>query len=267
MLLQARLRALYAREAPDLSYVLTDLNEALAQLDADYSSVVDAQIDDLARQVEDALTRSADNGLAELAGIAVPAALLGVAVIVGALARMRGQAASRAVGELTQQGQPAPPADDVEAALEQAAEEDDETGGAEAVAALAAAGLAAAAAAEALRLAGRYSPTVIAQKTAEKLRTLQGGGRRVQFGALLHQATNRARAAVFRLAVEAAEPLGLRARIVAHERNDANRCQPCAEFDGHVFESIAEARATYAGGYERCLGGIRCRGTFRVVWD
>jgi hypothetical protein len=58
-----------------------------------------------------------------------------------------------------------------------------------------------------------------------------------------------------------------RARYVASEINDRNRCDPCDEIDGTEFAELADAFAVYgAGGYVECEGGVRCRGTVRAVW-
>jgi hypothetical protein len=58
------------------------------------------------------------------------------------------------------------------------------------------------------------------------------------------------------------------ARPYASELLDVNTCSACMEIDGQEFADFAEARTHYAsGGYFRCEGGPRCRGTVVVVLD
>jgi hypothetical protein len=55
--------------------------------------------------------------------------------------------------------------------------------------------------------------------------------------------------------------------IYASELLDRNTCGPCSLIDGHEYETMAAARADYpTGGYRRCEGGPRCRGTLIFVW-
>jgi hypothetical protein len=51
-------------------------------------------------------------------------------------------------------------------------------------------------------------------------------------------------------------------RYVANEINDSNRCKPCADVDGHEYDTLADAAVDYPNGarYIRCLGLDRCRG-------
>lgn len=58
------------------------------------------------------------------------------------------------------------------------------------------------------------------------------------------------------------------ATIFASEIMDGNTCGPCARIDGREFDTFEEARAQYPfGGYQRCEGGLRCRGTLVYVLD
>jgi hypothetical protein len=46
-----------------------------------------------------------------------------------------------------------------------------------------------------------------------------------------------------------------------------HNCKPCRDVDGTRYTDLAEARKAYpTGGYTRCLGGPRCRGTLVTVW-
>jgi hypothetical protein len=130
-----------------------------------------------------------------------------------------------------------------------------------ATAALVSTDLAASAGREALRL---LVPGVAGSEVAEKvgtfLRGLKNWFRRDQLGGALHRAQNAGRVAT----LEAA-PV---ARYFASEKNDANRCQPCAEVDGTELDDLDAVRAVYgSGGYLHCEGGIRCRGTVTAVWE
>jgi hypothetical protein len=68
-----------------------------------------------------------------------------------------------------------------------------------------------------------------------------------------------------RLSVYEAGPT---ARFFASEVRDKNSCEPCRDVDGTEYGSLAEAKVAYpTGGYEACLGRLRCRGNIRAVWE
>lgn len=71
--------------------------------------------------------------------------------------------------------------------------------------------------------------------------------------------------AVGREAVFAQLPAGT--KFAASEVADRNRCGPCGEVDGTVYESLADALADYPTGirYKRCAGSLRCRGLIYPV--
>ena len=47
-----------------------------------------------------------------------------------------------------------------------------------------------------------------------------------------------------------------------------HNCDPCRDVDGTEYGSLAEAKVAYpTGGYEACLGRLRCRGNIRAVWE
>jgi HK97 family phage portal protein len=47
-----------------------------------------------------------------------------------------------------------------------------------------------------------------------------------------------------------------------------HNCSPCKDIDGTEFDDLDAVRAAYgAGGYLRCEGGVRCRGTVTAVWE
>jgi hypothetical protein len=46
-----------------------------------------------------------------------------------------------------------------------------------------------------------------------------------------------------------------------------HNCTPCRDIDGTEYATLTAARRAYPnGGYTRCLGGSRCRGTLVTVW-
>jgi hypothetical protein len=56
--------------------------------------------------------------------------------------------------------------------------------------------------------------------------------------------------------------------IFATEILDGNTCRPCAAMDGKEYKTMAEAKDDYPhGGFVRCLGGTRCRGTLVFMYD
>ena len=82
-----------------------------------------------------------------------------------------------------------------------------------------------------------------------------------QFKGLLTRAQNRARIGTIDLAVKAGLVV-----FEATEVLDGNTCGPCKRIDGVRFGSQQEALAAYpSGGYKRCDGRSRCRGTVRPV--
>ena len=130
-----------------------------------------------------------------------------------------------------------------------------------ATASLIASGMAQAAAAEALRvlrpgMAGR----AVADGVRAFLAALPGRGRRDRLSGALHRATNTGRLATLAVAPTAT--------YFADERMDRSTCDPCRAVDGTQFVDLAAAEAAYGtGGYVACLGGARCRGTVRAVWN
>jgi HK97 family phage portal protein len=251
-------------DEPDLTGVLTDLETALAQLERDWEPVQAAWIDELAGQVEKAVA----GGELALGSLTLDADDA-TDVIRRALAGMARTARDRAVRELAGMGvEVEPPSLDGglrDGGLPLVVN----FGGelveiARVVAELLASGLAGSAGREALRL---WRPgaagTGVAAGVRRFLRDLKGSERRVTFGGALHRAVNLGRFAVWAAAMKT-RPGG---RVVASEINDRNRCGPCSEIDGRLFETVAEAFAAYGGGsYIECLGRERCRGTTRLVW-
>jgi HK97 family phage portal protein len=229
--------------------------EALAALLEAWEPVAEAQYEQLAEQVEAAVEAGDTEALATL----VVDSAAGVKALRSALASMAEAAAAGMAEEAAGQGVKVRPPK-VDKALRNAF-------GSELIeiavvtASLLAADVAASAGREALRL---LTPGAIGREVAEQvggfLRGLKNWFRRDQLGGALHRAQNAGRIATLAVAPTA--------RYVATERNDANRCDPCTEIDGTEFDDLDAVRAAYgAGGYLRCEGGIRCRGTVTALWE
>lgn len=59
------------------------------------------------------------------------------------------------------------------------------------------------------------------------------------------------------------------ASVYALEILDGNTCDECEQIDGQEYQSLAEARVDYpgiGGGYVRCKGRTRCRGSLVIVY-
>jgi HK97 family phage portal protein len=246
----------------DLDQVREDHEAALADLLEAWQDIDDAWIDQLADQVEEAVDDGDTEALAALVVDGEEAA----GVLRGALAAAAQQAAERMAAEARRQGVDveAPQVDEeltAKVRLGQLLAFGDELAGiAAAVAAMLGGYMAAQAGQEALR---RYTPgaagRTIANAVRGALRGIKGVFRRDQLGGAVHRAQN-----VGRLATLEAAP---RAAWRASEVNDRNRCQPCTDIDGTVFETLADAWVVYGtGGYAECEGGIRCRGTVTATW-
>ncbi|MFF8901675.1 phage portal protein [Streptomyces lydicus] len=241
-----------AEEDDSLDAVRTALDDALTQLLDDWQDISADQHDALIEQVQRAVEDDDTEALSALTVDSEAAA----AALTAAMVALWGTAAGQVAAEAAAQG----------ATVEEpAAPEGDLGAGAAVVAALLAAGLAAAAGREALRL---MVPGAAASEVAEQVRTaleaLSDRPLRDALGGALHRSLNQARLAVCALALEAVPG----AVLVAVERLDANRCEPCAAIDGRVFGGLAEAQEAYGtGGYRECLGGVRCRGTVAIRWD
>jgi hypothetical protein len=129
-------------------------------------------------------------------------------------------------------------------------------------AALAAQGYAAAAGREAARIWQPAAPTPaveVAARVGEHLDGLSDAWLAEQLGGVLSTAQQTGRTAVLEAAPDA--------EYFASETRDRNTCKPCADIDGHKFDSLDQGLAAYpTGGYSDCLGGLRCRGIVVAVW-
>lgn len=113
----------------------------------------------------------------------------------------------------------------------------------------------------ALRLFGRgTTPELVTAGVEQGLEDLTDAGPRESVGGAVTQAQNEGRRTVLAVA-----PPG---RYFASEVLDRNSCKPCRDIDGTEYPSLGTAMVAYpSGGYRKCLGGSRCRGTIVTVWS
>ncbi|WP_436759335.1 phage portal protein family protein [Streptosporangium sp. V21-05] len=222
-------------------------SDALTQLLADWAGVSAAWRDDLAEQIRGIVSGGDLAALANLVldpGAAIQ--LLGAAMVAVAeqsSAQMVGEAASQGV-EVDQ-----PPVN--ESHLLDLAR---------ALGALLASQLAGAGAREAIRRAtADASGEDVAAAVVDHLAGLSDAWLREQLGGALSAAQSDGRFAVLDVAPEA--------EYASSEVLDTNTCKPCSDLDGTVFDSLAEAKATYiTGGFIDCDGRLRCRGIVIAIW-
>jgi HK97 family phage portal protein len=119
---------------------------------------------------------------------------------------------------------------------------------------------------EALR---NWSPGSTAEEVGEAvqehLESLTQSTLKDELGAQIWAAENEGRSATF----EEAEKEDKRpAHYVADEVRDANTCKPCRDIDGSEFATLEAATKQYPfGGFRRCEGRSRCRGTYWAQWS
>jgi hypothetical protein len=112
---------------------------------------------------------------------------------------------------------------------------------------------------QAMRVWGSGTAQHVAAQVDEHLAALSGAAVEEQIGAAMTAAQNEGRMAVLAVAPPA--------EYVATEILDKNSCAACREIDGRRFTTLPDAREAYpTGGYTKCLGGARCRGTLVTVW-
>ncbi|MHB9857621.1 head maturation protease, ClpP-related [Streptomyces sp. YIM S03343] len=250
-------RKVRAQAADDaaLEQIREQFDIALASLLDAWEPVAEAQLEEVTAQIETAVNAGDTAALADLSVDSDAAAK----VLRSALADMAKQAAAQMAAEAAEQGVKVKPPRLARSLTNAFGSELVEV--AAAVAGLLSADVAASAGREALRLlVPGADGTDVAGKVGTFLRGLKNWFRRDHLGGALHRAQN-----IGRLATLAAAPP---ARYRADERMDQNTCSPCREIDGTEWDTLAEAQAVYgAGGYLRCEGGIRCRGTVTAFWD
>jgi hypothetical protein len=104
------------------------------------------------------------------------------------------------------------------------------------------------------------STAEIKVKIKAKLDELTDTSLRDNLGSGLTAAQNEGRMATLRKAPPA--------RYFASEIMDAGTCKECVAVDGHEYQTLGDAEDAYAnGGYDGCLGGLRCRGIVVTRWE
>jgi hypothetical protein len=112
---------------------------------------------------------------------------------------------------------------------------------------------------QAMRLFGSGTGAQVAAAVDEHLAGLSGAAVQEAVGGAMSAAQNEGRMTVLAVAPPAT--------YVSTEALDRNSCAPCRKIDGTKYDTLTAARKAYpTGGYTRCLGGSRCRGTLVTVW-
>jgi HK97 family phage portal protein len=237
-----------AAEDVDLSGMDEDWLDIVDKLLDRWPGILEDQYSELARQVRAAIDdgdleallelTAPDAGAADVLTLALVAAALSGAVAVQREAEDQG----------VQVGTRVPDRDDLEAR-------------AGVVTGLMRQALAISAGAEALRVASPgLDGEAVADAVREHLDSLTDAQPRLALGAAVTAAQNAGRFETL-----AAAPV---ATYFASEQLDGNTCAPCRKVEGTRYETIAESKEDYpVGGYRKCEGGSRCRGTVVAIWS
>lgn len=232
---------------PDLSDVQSEWTAELDALMADWQQVHAEQLDEIERQVREAVANRDPIALVAL-GVSASAA---TTLLAGAMTALATVAAATVVREAALQGVV------ITAGVADAGEL---TTVATVNATLLGNALATAAGREALR---RYTTLSDPAELAGAVRAFVAevpASTRATLGAALTRAQNAGRGATFALAPAA--------RYYATEVLDKNTCGPCRRIDGQELPTLDAATLAYGGGpYLFCEGTVRCRGTYIAVWD
>lgn len=239
-------------QLPDVSHMTGALDQALADLLAQWDQLSDEQ----KRQLEEQVRQAAQGGhLTDLLILEVGTGA-STAALVAAMVALAAVASRQVVAEAATQGVEVATVHLPPATFEATAQ---------VVAGLLADELRITAARAALHTASTATPDEVAQAARVALDALSDAGTRRQLGGTLHGAMNAARYVTLRHA-----PVGA---IYASEVNDRNTCVPCREVNGRWLGNTNDPAMAYAlypdgayGGYIGCLGGINCRGTITGVW-
>jgi HK97 family phage portal protein len=237
-----------AQAADDLEQVQAQWEAALTTLLLSWEPITEAQRDQLVAQIRDIVD---DGAISELGMLMVDPGD-GPDVLADAMYNLALRAAKQTADEASKQ----------RVSVEPSRHTPEEFAGpAAAAAALLAAGLAGAAGREALRLATPgVSAGEVARDVGAFIDELTDRTLRDQLGGQLTAAQNQARMDTLAAAPEAS--------YFATEELDGNTCDACRAVDGRRFDDLEEARRLYSGGgYTRCAGRERCRGTVVALWE
>jgi len=215
----------------------------LDDLVGEWDGVTEAQLDELAAQITDAVDD--DPGL--LGKLAVGSAA-GATLLLAAMDDVAGKAMDSVISEAKSQGVAVdkPDAPDLEEL-------------ATAIAAAMAASTASTAGRTAAQDLRPGEGAAVAAGVRAHMESLTDRFLRDQLGGALSAAQARGRFTVLEVA-----PIG---EWYASERIDSNTCAPCRSIDQTRFDTLAEAKAVYGNGkYVSCLGGLRCRGQVFATW-
>jgi hypothetical protein len=209
------------------------------------TQVKTAHIDALVQAVEEAET------LDQLASLEAP--VLGQELLGDAMFAMAEEAGAQAVAEAAAQSVELDPFDSELVADEIAVR-------ASAQATVMARSISQTASQKAIALGGSgLAMEEIAGRVREHLDGLSDSYLEDQLGGALMQAQNSARRTVF--------GNGPAASYYSSELLDGNTCLNCRDVDGKEYESLDDTIEDYpSGGFSRCLGGSRCRGTVVAVY-
>lgn len=109
------------------------------------------------------------------------------------------------------------------------------------------------------------SGTDVAAAVRDRLEALTVESLRSDLGSQIWAGENEGRFATLE---KAAAEVDLTVTYTADEVRDANTCAACAEVDGRTYTSLTAAQADYPfGGFIRCAGRSRCRGTITPTWS
>lgn len=234
----------------DLAPVADDWEEHIASLVQDWTAITDAQREELATKIRQAV----DAGDAAALATLTVSSTAGAALLLTAMLAMWKRASSRVVTEATAQGFTIHAIEPHEHTMSVAAG---------VVAKQLGDWLAAFAGREAFRryTAGSTADDV-AQGVDDALTGMSSKALTDELGGALSRAQNASRIATM------GADAGLTVRYYASEVLDKNTCPPCAAIDGTELPDQMAAITAYGNGpYLLCQGGVRCRGTVVAVWS
>jgi hypothetical protein len=234
------------RSGVDFDQQNAQWSTAVDELVDNWDEISEAQREELAAQVADAVDNAPDDlgGLTVTSTVAA-AVLLAAMVAVAKLAAIDQSDAAKAQGFVLE----VPGITD-----------DDLRPTAEAVASAMASSTASTAGRTAAQALGTGDGKAVAEQVTAHLSGLGDRFLRDQLGGAVSHAQHIGRMAALS---GYSGPVDL----YASERNDTNACAPCREIDGKRFDSAAAADAAYGSGkYSGCAGGARCRGQLIAVF-
>lgn len=238
--------AIEQRSGLDFEQEQGQWDSALSDLLDAWPDISDAQRDELAAQVADAVDKDPD----KLGDIRADSAAAAAALLL-AMRGLAGKAAAQQVAAAAKQGVTLPLPEITDEMVQPVAE---------AVASSMAASSSSMAARTAAQALGTGTGTDIADLVISTFSGLTDRFWRDQLGGALSAAQHRGRIAVL-------DGWEGDVDLYASEINDRNICDNCRSVDGTKFDSVSAADAAYGGGkYVSCQGGARCRGQLVAIF-